>query len=329
MPADDIVTIAAIQAAAERLAGFAIRTPLLVNEVVNAETGRKVYIKPETLQVGGSFKFRGAFNRISQLSLDERKAGVIAWSSGNHAQGVAAAAKLAGTYATIVMPEDAPEIKVSKTRHYGAEIVFYDRYSESREKIAYALAEKRGGTIVPSFDDQHIIAGQGTVGLEIGEDVSAREAELDALLVCCGGGGLIAGCATAIKALSPGTEVFAVEPENYDDHARSLLSGERERADTSEKSICDALLSPQPGELTFTVNKELLAGGLVVSEIEVKQAMAFAFRELKLVVEPGGAVALAALLSSKLPETYRTVGIVLSGGNVDPALFARILSEVD
>ncbi|MEM7706426.1 MAG: threonine/serine dehydratase [Pseudomonadota bacterium] len=329
MSAADIVSFASIEAAAKRLNGFAVRTPLLTNEALNVQTGRQVFLKPETLQVAGSFKFRGAFNRISQLSADERKAGVIAWSSGNHAQGVAAAAKLAGTHATIVMPEDAPEIKVSKTRQYGAEIVFYDRYSESREEIAYALADERGGTIVPSFDDRHIIAGQGTTGLEIGQDVKARGTALDALLVCCGGGGLIAGCATAIKAFSPDTQVFAVEPENYDEYARSLKTGRRERADTSVKSICDALLSPQPGELTFRVNKELLAGGLVVSETEVKQAMAFAFRELKLVVEPGGAVALAALLSGKLPETHRTVGIVLSGGNVDPTLFARILSEVD
>ncbi len=316
-----------VETAAERIAGKAVQTGLLSNYALDQELGREVFLKPEMLQVSGSFKFRGAYNRIAQLNEKERQQGVIAWSSGNHAQGVAAAAAREGVRARIVMPEDAPAIKLENTRALGGEVITYDRYSEDREAISYALAERDGGVIVPSYDDPHIIAGQGTAGLEIFRDAERLGKKIDALLICCGGGGLTAGCVLAAEALSPQTDVFCVEPEFYDDHARSLQSGERERADTSKRSICDALLSPTPGELTFAINRERLAGGLVVSEEEVRAAMRYAFRVLKLVVEPGGAVALAALLSGKLPKAYGSVAVMLSGGNVDPQFFAGVLTE--
>ncbi len=315
----------AIGAAAKRIAEHAQRTPLLEHRELDTAAGRRVFIKPETLQRSGSFKFRGAYNRIAQLTDAERRAGVVAWSSGNHAQGVALAARIAGVRARIVMPADAPQIKIDNTRALGAEIVSYDRYGEDREAIAHGLVERDGGVILPSYDDPHVIAGQGTVGLEVCEDVDG----LDALLVCCGGGGLSAGCALACEAMSPETAVFCVEPEGYDDHLRSLASGERERADTAKPSLCDALLSPSPGRLTFPINQRLLAGGLVVSEAEVRAAIRYAFRVLKLVVEPGGAVALAAVLAGKLGEEYQRVGVILSGGNVDPGVFAEIITEKD
>lgn len=315
-----------VRAAAACIAGKAVRTPLLANPFLDERCARRVFLKPEMLQVSGSFKFRGAYNRIARLNDAERAAGVIAWSSGNHAQGVAAAARLEGVRARIVMPADAPQIKLDNTRALGAEIITYDRYSESREAISYALAERDGGVIVPSYDDPYIIAGQGTAGLEIFEDAASQDLQLDALLICCGGGGLTAGCALAAEALSPATAIYCVEPEGYDDHARSLLSGKREQADTSKPSLCDALLAPTPGAMTFPINQRLLSGAIVVSEDEVRAAMACAFRVLKLVVEPGGAVALAALLAGKLPDDIGTVGIMLSGGNVDPALFAQVIS---
>ena len=317
-----------IEAAAGRLNGVAVHTPLIKNGFLNQSAGRSVFIKPEMLQVAGSFKFRGAYNRISQLSAQERQAGVIAWSSGNHAQGVAAAAAICKVRARIVMPEDAPAIKLKNTRDLGAEVVTYDRYTESREEISYALAERDGGVIVPSYDDPDVIAGQGTMGYELFRDIAGQGESIDALLVCCGGGGLIAGTALSAEALSPGTDLIAVEPEGFDDHARSLISGQREASDTSQQTLCDALLAPTPGELTFSINQSRLKGGLVVSEQEVQHAMRYAFRVLKLVVEPGGAVALAALLSGKLDTRYQRVGIVLSGGNVDPDFFAATLREV-
>jgi threonine dehydratase len=319
-------TYADVEDAAARLAGVALHTPLLRNPALDAHSGRSVFLKPEMLQRAGSFKFRGAYNRLACLSDSERRAGVVAFSSGNHAQGVAAAAALLGIRARIVMPADAPRIKLENTRALGGEVITYDRYTESREALARELAEREGAVLVPSYDDPHIIAGQGTLGRELLQDVQADGEGLDALLICCGGGGLTAGCGLAARALSPATALYCVEPAGYDDHARSLRTGQRELADTSLPSICDALLSPQPGELTFALNRGFLEGGLVVTDDEVRDAMRFAFRTLKLVVEPGGAVALAALLSGRVPAHHRRVGVVMSGGNVDPALFADVLA---
>jgi threonine dehydratase len=315
-----------ILAARERLRGYAVMTPVLESVELNELTGGRVLIKPECLQRTGSFKFRGAWNVISQLDQHQRKAGVVAYSSGNHAQGVAAAARLRDIPALIVMPADTPEIKQANTRRYGAEIVTYDRATESREEIAERIALDRGATLVPPFEHRDIIAGQGTTGLEFFEQAEQRGLALDALLVGASGGGLTAGIALALAERSPRTGVHCVEPEGFDDHRRSLAAGRRERNARVTGSICDALLSPEPGEMTFEVNRRLLAGALTVSEEEVKRAMRFAFSVLKLVVEPGGAVALAALLSGKISTQGRTIGIVISGGNVDAALFTEILA---
>lgn len=321
-----MIDIEDIREAAGRIAKEAVLTPLLSSPALDAEVGATVLLKAETLQRSGSFKFRGAYNRLSMLTPEERRAGVVAWSSGNHAQGVAAAARIVGAQATIVMPSDAPAIKVENTRNYGAEVVFYDRYTHSREQISFALAQDRGAVVVPSFDDPFIIAGQGTVGLEIAEQAAAAGHSLDAFLCCCGGGGLIAGSATALNALSPQTRMYSVEPQAFNDTARSLAAGTRLSNPPDARSICDALLTPEPGELTFPINMSLLAGGLSVTDDDVRHAMSYAFRVLKLVVEPGGVVALAALLAGKIDLRGQTVAVVLSGGNVDPALFADVLS---
>ena len=324
-----IPTCSDVQRAAQRLAGQAVRTPLMRSPALDEQTGRQLFFKPECLQRTGSFKFRGAFNRLSQLTREERSLGVIAWSSGNHAQGVACAAQQLGINARIVMPADAPAIKRRNTEAYGATVIPYDRYSEDREAIAYALAERDGGIIVPSFDDPFIIAGQGTVGLELFEDAAAQGIVLDALVVCCSGGGLVAGCALAAEVASPSTAIYCVEPVGFDDHRRSLQSGLREHIDNESRSICDALLAPMPGEMNFAINKQRLAGGLAVSDEAVRQAMIAAFDQLKLVVEPGGAVGLAAMLENLLPESHQRICVVLSGGNVDPQLFASILDRAN
>lgn len=317
---DDIIDAARI------IAPAAVRTPLLENDVLNARCGRRVLLKFEGAQRTGSFKFRGAYNRLARLDGAERVAGVVAWSSGNHAQGVAAAARRLDMPATIVMPADAPAIKLANTRALGAEVVTYDRHRESREAIATALAQGRGATLVPSFDDPWIIAGQGTAGLEIVEQAADARATIGQVLVCCGGGGLTAGIATAVKAHHPATATYTVEPAGFDDTARSLASGMRESVVPEAHTICDALMAPSPGALTFPINQTLLAGGLVVSDDQVRDAMRFAFSALKLVVEPGGAVALAAMLSGVAPPCDGASVVLLSGSNVDPALFATIIS---
>ncbi len=316
-----------VKLAAARLSGVAVRTPLLASPVLSERLGARCFLKPETLQRTGSFKFRGAYNKLSRLAEQACRAGVVAYSSGNHAQGVAAAAQLLGAPATIVMPADAPAIKLENTRGYGAEVLPYDRYREEREAVAQALIDERGSLLVPPYDDPDVIAGQGTVGLEIAEQAAEAGVALDAVLVCCGGGGLVSGTALALAELCPKTAVYSVEPEGFDDTARSLASGRREAVDPTASSFCDALLAKMPGELTFSLNSRLLKGGLAVSDGEVAAAMAFAFRWLKLVVEPGGAVALAAALSGKLDLKGKAVAIVLSGGNVDPALYAKVLAE--
>ena len=322
-----MITVEQIEEAAERLAGVSVRTPLLRNAELDDVVGGTVLVKPECLQVTGSFKIRGAYNFLSQLSQDEARRGVVAFSSGNHAQGVAAAGTMLGISTAIVMPEDAPRAKLENTRRLGGEVITYDRYTGDRETIAREIAAKRGAVVVPSYDHDYIIAGQGTVGLEIADQCAELGIEPDQVFVCCGGGGLISGSATALKARLPDVAVHSVEPEDFDDTARSLKSGDRERIDDSARSICDALLSPMPGELTFAINQRLLGDGLVVSDAEVRAAMRFAFQHLKLVVEPGGAVALAAALSGKIDTRSKATVVVISGGNVDGEMFAEIQRE--
>jgi threonine dehydratase len=315
-----------IRAAAEKLAAVAVQTPLLQAPALDRRTGGHVLIKAEMLQRTGSFKFRGAYNKISRIAPALRHKGVVAFSSGNHAQGVAAAAQLLNTPATIVMPADAPAIKIENTRGYGASVVLYDRDTGDREAIAAEIVARTGATLVRPYDDPDIIAGQGTIGLELVRQAEALGCRLDLVLTPCSGGGLMAGCATAVKALSPQTRLMTVEPQDFDDMARSLASGHRQTNKPGRRSICDALMSPTPGVLTFRINQRLTEAGLAVSDAEVQQAMAFAFRELKLVVEPGGAVPLAAVLSGKVEAAGQTIALVLSGGNVDAATFTAALA---
>lgn len=319
------VTPADIDAAAKVLAPVAVRTPLLTSPALDARTGGRVFLKPEVLQRTGSFKFRGAFNKLSAIPADTRAAGVVAFSSGNHAQGVAHAAQLLRMPATIVMPSDAPASKRERTRAFGAEVVLYDRDREDREAIARDIAGRRGATLVPPYDDAKIIAGQGTVGREIAEDLAARGVAPDIVAAPVSGGGLIAGIAVATKARFPDAAIVTAEPEGFDDHARSLASGRREPHRAQGRTICDALMASIPGEITFAINISLAERGVTASDDEVGQAVAFAFNELKLVVEPGGAVALAALLAGRIDARGRTVAVVLSGGNVDAELFARLI----
>lgn len=311
------VTIDSIRLAAERLKGVAIETPLLSNQYLNDRLGGKVFIKPECLQHIGAFKFRGAYNRLCQLSTEEKQLGCVAFSSGNHAQGIALAAKILGIGATIVMPSDAPNIKLEGTERLGAKIRKYDRGTESREEIAAEIATAKGAILVPAFEDWEVISGQGTVGLELMQQLNALKFKPDAVLVPCGGGGLMAGTSTAVKALMPDIEVYGVEQEKYDDHCLSKRAGKRIKIAGNASTMCDALMATIPGEMTWSINSRTVDEFLLVSEDEVAEAVGFAFRYLKLVVEPGGAVALAALLSNKLDISNRTICIVLSGGNID------------
>ena len=320
------LSLSHIQAAAQRIAEHAIKTPLLENEVLNQRTRARVLLKPECLQKTGSFKFRGAFNKVAQLSAEQLELGVVACSSGNHAQGLARAAQIVGCPATIVMPKDAPQIKIDNTKRYGAKIVPYDRYTESREAIAQDIADETGALFVPPYDDFDIMAGQGTVGLEIAETCLARSCSIDTVLVAASGGGLAAGVSTAIQPLMPSTNIMTVEPVAYDDHARSFAEGSRVTNPDTDPSICDALLAPEPGAHTFEVNQTTISRGLTVTDEQVKDAIRFAFLELKLVVEPGGAATLAAMLNYEELQ-QQTVAIVLSGGNIDPKLFMNILGE--
>ena len=311
---------AEVEAAARRLKGHAVRTPLLRSDALDAATGGRLFLKPECLQRTGSFKFRGAMNRLLALSPAQRAAGVVAFSSGNHAQGVALAARLLGMPAAIVMPSDAPAIKVERTRADGAEIIFHDRLHEDRAAIAAALAQTRGATLVPSFDDRHIAAGQGTAGLEVAEDLAVLGIAADMALVCAGGGGLAAGF--AVGADMP---VVTVEPQGYDDVAASLAAGHILGVESPGPTCCDALQTLRMGELTFVTLASAGARGVAVSEAAVCRAMAFAFQQLKLVVEPGGAVALAAALDGVVDLRDRTAVIMLSGGNVDAATYVTCL----
>ena len=303
-------------------------TPLLPAPELSERLGYRVLLKCENLQRTGSFKFRGAYNFLAGMTPEQRARGVVAYSSGNHAQGVAAAAAIFSAPATIVMPADAPAIKIAKTRGYGAEVLLYDRYREEREAIGEKLVAERGLTLVRPYDDPRIVAGQGTCGLEMAEQAEATRQPLDRVLVCCGGGGLTAGIALALEARSPQTRLYTCEPTGFDDTARSLSAGRRLSNAPGGRSICDALLAAQPGELTFAINAARVSGGLTVTDSQAEAAMSYAFRRLKLVLEPGGAVCLAALLANKLEiGAGETVAITLSGGNVDPARLASALEN--
>ncbi len=323
-----IPTHADVVDAAARVRGQVQCTPVLRNDALDALAGAKLWIKAECLQETGSFKLRGASNRLLQIPKDQRAAGVVAFSSGNHAQGVSRAAKRLGMSALIVMPSDAPDVKIAGVRADGAEIRLYDRDTESREDIAAGIAAERGAVLVPSFDDPMIIAGQGTVGLEFAEQVGAAGGKLDHLICCTGGGGLISGIALALEGVSAVTRIWTAEPEGHDDWARSLAAGEVLGNPPGTRSICDAILTPAPGALTWAVGSRLLSGGCVVSDDQVREAMRLAHMHLDLVVEPGGAAALAAVLFALPGEARGTsVGVVLTGGNVDPDVFAAILND--
>lgn len=319
-------TFADVETAARRLAGHAVLTPLLESPLLNDRLGGRLLVKAEVLQRTGSFKFRGAFNRISLIPEAERPRGVVAFSSGNHAQGVAAASRFLGIPATIVMPSDAPAIKVANTREWGARVVLYDRWNEDREAIGARISAETGATLVRPYDDPYIMAGQGTIGLELADQAGVIGARLDAILAPCGGGGMISGIALAMATRCPDTRVYAVEPAGFDDTTRSLAAGERLSNAAGASSFCDALLAPMPGELTFAVNSTHLAGGFAVTDAEVAAAMAAARDHFKIVVEPGGAVALAAVLSGKISIAGKTMAVVCSGGNVDPEVYAQALA---
>ncbi|MFS2317779.1 threonine/serine dehydratase [Maricaulis sp. D1M11] len=320
-----IPTFEDVQDAARQIQAEAVRTPLLRHDRLDEAVGGRVFIKAENLQRTGSFKFRGAYNRISRLTQDEKSRGIMAYSSGNHAQGVAAAAKRVGTSAKILMPADAPASKVDGVRFYGGEVIAYDRARENREAIGAEIAEREGRILVPPYEDPYIMAGQGTAGLEACEQLAEQGVRADLVVCCAGGGGLIAGVGLAFKALQPEARIFSAEPEGFDDHRRSLESGTRQRNSRLSGSICDAILTPEPGSMTWQLNQKQLSGGVAVSDEQVLEAMAFAWRHFKLVVEPGGAAALAGLLSGELDAKGRTSCVLVTGGNVDREIFARAL----
>lgn len=315
-----------ILAANARLSGKKRITPLLNSPFIDELVGRRTYIKAECLQHSGSFKFRGAFSAISALKIEEQQKGIIAYSSGNHAQGIAMAATMHNIKSTVIMPKDAPKIKIENTRKLGAEVILYDRYTESRERIGEKLQKKFGAVLIKPFDDPNVIAGQGTAGLEITEQAKELGIEEADLLVCCGGGGLTSGIALACSEQAKNFKVHPVEPHGYDDVARSLISGKREKNENNSNSLCDAIVTPSPGILTFPILKNYCHSGLVVSEDEVLKAMKIAFERLKIVIEPGGAVALAAALYHSDLLDSKTIVVVASGGNVDPETFAKALS---
>lgn len=317
-----MISLDDVRAAAERLDGVANRTPVLTSRTLDGQVDAAVHVKAECFQRGGAFKFRGAYNKIASLDAEARRHGVLAYSSGNHAQAVAIASRLLGTTATIVMPEDAPPAKLEATRGYGAEIVLYDRWAEDREEIGRRLSEERGVELVRPYDDPLVMAGQGTAALELLDDVP----DLDVLVAPVGGGGLIAGCATAATAIRPGIRVVGVEPEAGDDTRRSLAAGERVDGGVP-KTIADGLQAASPGELTFEVNRALLDDVVTVTDDEIVDAMAFLFDRMKLVAEPSGAVGIAALLSGRIEAAGKSVGVVISGGNVGVARFAALLGR--
>jgi threonine dehydratase len=327
-PLKDLPTIDDVEDAARQINGIAFHTPLLRNEVLDQIIGAPVWIKPETLQRTGSFKMRGAWNRISRIPDADRRRGVVAFSSGNHAQGVAESAKILGLNATIVMPADAPKAKIEAARGRGAEVRLYDRVKESREGIAAEIAERTGATTIRPFDDAWIMAGQGTVGLEAAKDAKTKGVTFGSLVCNASGGGLISGVAVVFEALSPSTEVWAAEPAGHDDTIRSLAAGKIVSNDPGYRSIADALLTPEPGFLPFEVHKRRLKGGFAATNDQLLDAMSFAFHFLKLVVEPGGACSLAVLLNNRKHFAARgPVLVILSGGNVDAEMFSRAIAR--
>ncbi|MCB4321472.1 threonine/serine dehydratase [Alcaligenes sp. 13f] len=316
-----------IAQARERIAAHVVHTPLLESPVLNRQLGARILIKPENLQRAGSFKFRGALNRALQLTPEQRAGGVVAWSSGNHGLALSYVARELGIKATILMPQEAPKTKIDGVRANGAIVRLYDKTKEVREEIGAQIAAETGAVIVPPYDDPYVMTGQATLGAELAEQAAQVGASLDAALFSCSGGGLVAGAACGVHSLVPDVAIYSVEPEHYDGMVRSLAAGTQTKAPAKAASICDALLVVKPGDLTFPVCKQHLAGGLSVSDTELKEAIRFAYRELKLVIEPGGAAPLAALLAGKIDVVGKTIGIVLSGGNVDAEKFARYITE--
>lgn len=324
-----MVTYEHILQAYHRIKHLVVKTPLLTSDRLNDRLGFRLFIKAEPLQRIGAFKFRGACNAL--ISLPEEEKQIIAFSSGNHAQAVSLVARLTGRHATIIMPQDAPKAKIAATRSYGAEVVLYDRYSESREEIGAQLTKERGATLVKPYDDEAVICGQGTIGIEIAAQISEQEIQPEAVICCAGGGGLISGLAVALHHSHPDLAIYAAEPHNFDDIARSLISGEICHNDPQARSICDAIVTPAPGTITFPIMKAHLAGGLSVSDDDCLRAMQSAWRHLKLVVEPGGAVAIAAALAMQYDAAMKGKDIIAiaSGGNVDDAMFERALAMKD
>lgn len=319
-------TVDDVRAAADTIRPYAVRTPLVNSPVLDAITGAKVFLKAENLQRTGSFKFRGGYNAVSNLTQDQRAGGIYACSSGNHAQGVADAAALHGLPATIVMPSDAPAMKKERTKRLGATVVEYDRYTEDRDAVVAELAAKTGGSIIHPYETFHVIAGQGTAGLEAVDDIEAMGLAIDRVLVCTGGGGLLAGILLAVKDRFPDAVVHPVEPDGHDDQRRSHAQGHRVGGNQGPTSVCDAIVTPMPGAAAFAICQGQVGEGLCVSDEEALAAVTFAWRELKLVVEPGGAVTLAALLTGKVEVAGETVVATLSGGNIDADMIIRALS---
>ena len=316
-----VPTYADVSAAAKRLDGHALKTPLLRSDAIDKRLGKQIWFKAECQQKKNAFKYRGAFNRLSAMSEAERGRGVVAYSSGNHAQGVSCAAKELGMDAIIVMPSDAPKVKVDGVLADGATIVSYDRMTESREEMAAEIAKHDGRIIVPSYDDPFIIAGQGTIGVELAE----AEPEFDAMITCLGGGGMCAGISLAMAELSPNTRIFGAEPTEYNDHQMSLRTGERVHLETMLPTLCDAIMTPQPGDLTWPINSNSLSDVFTVTDEECLNAMRLAYEHLNVTLEPGGAAAMAAVLGRNLPDDVQTVAVILSGGNVDPQILERAL----
>ena len=323
-----VPTFADIEAAAARIAPYAVRTPLLESADLNARVRGRVFLKPEPFQRTGSFKFRGAVNTVLQIPAEKRAGGVVAFSSGNHAQGVAAAAGLFGLPATIVMPKDAPQSKIAGTRRLGATIVFYDRLTDDREAIARDIVQRNGATLIQPFDNAMVVAGQGTIGLEIAADAKALGVQLGAVVTPCGGGGLISGIALAMAGASPQTRVFGVEPERFDGMRLSLAAGERRTAAGGALSIADALMAPAPGHIPFALAKNYVAEVRTITDAELERAVSYAFQRLKIVVEPGGAAALAAVLAGKFVTENKAIALVLSGGNTDIATVVRCCTGI-